>query len=430
MPTARIQSAIETLLTEVPHFAGLPQLAQEHLSNLLWDRLTYVDGKFQESPFAPPEHGVNRFAEHSLAWAQQFPTEHQAGAALIALGLQYFTRDELSALLERCVDRFRREPVPGRSQLAARLFPLTSHTEIHAEFARKAGMEGTGDNSLKPPGHLEGFLDRAVAAFAKVAEGKPDLIYDAPDDYVNLLVNSHCVVVEDWALSGNTLTTAVSHLVRLLGLMFDDRDVQAALAAQRKLPPRVTVVLQIATNRALKRLSDKLSGMTSEACIYSDPIVGCTLDDTSRITRGSLPDWLARLDVQLPELNVREAVLGALEWFRDTCGSSFSSYMKAEGFPPELVEGDGAAFGFGSGGWLLAAHTNCPNNSPPVLWFSMHGGPHKYFPLLARSDSRHNSRAGAVEEWLRTIEGSPYQTRELRQAIAATISSSQQERRG
>jgi hypothetical protein len=203
------QIVIAEFLNGILPFRSLEIGQRERLGNLLTDRLWLLSHKITKSSFEPLKFndffGVNQSLPAALAkWVAQFcDDKSKAGALLIALSVQYFTRDQFDSLLtdvaEQYQDSSNGEPKGPFREVA---IPLTPNTDLHTRFTRQAQMGRSEPDYV----NLERFNHETANLLANsAAETEVPTPYYTLEDCVGKLLDLDSVLIEDWSLSGTTL---------------------------------------------------------------------------------------------------------------------------------------------------------------------------------------------------------------------------------
>jgi hypothetical protein len=404
-----LQDSVADFVGGISLFRNLPLAERERLGNLLVDRLWLLNDKILQSPFEPVKLrdrlGLNSNLPGAIVkWLVQFQSdEAKVGALLIALSVQYFTRAEFDNLLTAVAERYHaarqtesRRPIEPFHTIAR---PLTPHTDVHSRFTRQAQI----DQHQPADVPLEKFNHQSAGLLSDNShqEAVPTPYYTLTQ-CIESLLNLDCIAVEDWSLSGTTITYGVGNFLRICSLLFGDPTVREELEARHHAVPRLRVVTLVATDQALTKVLPIFDVPGHRQFLADQPLVlGCQLDGNDKITEPHLPPWLRQLKQFVPSLDQACCIKAALDVFESRAGATLIAHAKAIGFPERSNWREFVRFGFNRGGWLSVGYANCPNNSLPILWF---GGGTAYQPLFPRTESHHSSYQPEVLNWLKHAE--------------------------
>ncbi len=383
-------------------------------------KINKIEYKLKLSPYIPYTNAedklnLNRnFSTAVCKWLFQFPEEKRLGFLLLALSIIYVTEREMDTFLEIAIEKlcqvFKEKGdrtlgiLLGIEGIKHKIIPFPlSDTGIYDKFIHKMGIESTLDRNIRPfRGQLGEYLYNIFLNLRHLAEQGPDFMYFSESfalikELISSFLNSYIILVEDYTFSGRTIKNDIQKLLDLIRLIFEP--FRRNIEAQGYKLPLFFLLVPIATDGALKEISNLFSGDLIAGKYFNPPVTGYIFDYTYRAIT-DIPQNIRELKDIFPKMKLYTHLKHSLEFFHNEYSINYwTKDTKIATRSPFSI--DDYVFGYAKGAWPIITWRNSLNNSLPPIWYPHRGSSIKnMIPLFQRVESRtsHEQRLVEIEE--------------------------------
>ena len=383
-------------------------------------KINKIEYKLKISPYMPyttAEDKLNLNRDFSTAvckWLFQFPEEKRLGFLLLVLSIIYVTEREMDTFLEIAIENlcqvFKEKGdrtfgiLEGIEGIKHKIIPFPlSDTGIYDKFIHKMGIESTLDRNKRPfRGQLGEYLYNIFLNLRPLAEQGPDFIYFSEmfayiKEMISSFLNSYIILVEDYTFSGRTIKNDIQKLLDLIRFIFEP--FRRNIEAQGHTLPLFFLLVPIATDEALKEISNLFSGDLIAGKYFHPPVTGYIFDYTYKAIN-DIPQNIRELKDIFPKMKLYTHLKRSLEFFHNEYSINYwTKDTNIATRSPFSI--DDYVFGYAKGAWPIITWRNSPNNSLPPIWYPHRGSSIKnMIPLFQRVESRtsHEQRLVKIEE--------------------------------